>query len=100
MIIYYFVGGRRGGKRGDNDRSREARPRLLAEGARGGVRGTPGRGTTRTRTHRSHPRQGQARTQTGQSTLRGFHKSNPGPVQRVKLHDSNRSFYSLHGPQD
>ena len=35
-----------------------------------------------------------------QSSLRGFHKSFPGPVQCVKLYDSNSSFCSLYGPRE
>ena len=33
-------------------------------------------------------------------TLRGFHKSFPGPVRWVKLYDSNSSFYSPYGPRE
>ena len=32
--------------------------------------------------------------------LRGFHKSFPGPVQCVKLYDSNSSFCSPYGPRE
>ena len=34
------------------------------------------------------------------NSLRGFHKSIPGPIRRVKLYDSKSSFYSLYGPQE
>ena len=46
--------------------------------------------------HLSHGR----KMWTLKSSLRGFHKSFPGPVRSVKLYDSNSSFYSPYGPRE